>query len=1062
VLRFQLLGPLRAWYDDIEVDLGPPARRAVLGLLVLAGGEPISRSELVDALWGERPPASVANVLQTHVKHLRRLLEPGRPAQQPSVLLPHVGGGYAIRADLVDSDLIGFRRLIGLAGVAEREGDTRQAAALLGEAVRLWRGQPLADIPSLAGHPKLVGLSAERRHTVTRFGEAMIAIGAAEDALPALGEAAAEQPLDEWAHATLIDANRAAGRRSAAFTVYHGIRARLADELGVSPGPKLSAAYLALLHDDVTTGAPADDPSRTEVPAQLPADVVDFSGRVDELLELDGLLPSTDGEASVPLVVISGSAGVGKTALAVHWAHRIRHRYPDGQLYANLRGHARQGPAQPIEILAAFLFSLGIPPDRAPLDVETAAALLRTSLAGRRVLIILDNAGGADQIRPLLPGNNDCLVLVTARERMVGLVARNGARHLVLDVLSRADALDLLDRVLDAHRLAADPEAAVEFARLCAHLPLALRIAAAKLADHPHCTVADHVAEMRAGNPLSSFDVHGDEQTAVRSAFDLSYRALPQPDQRLFRLLGLVPGADVTADAAAALAGTEEHQADRELQGLARAHLVEQHAHDRYRFHDLLRHYAVERTLAQDTEADRRTALHRLHEWYLRGVESAGRTLYSHMLRLPARTSNSAVTEVTVDAAARSEAARWLDAERSNIVATVQHAAGHGPRQVAWLLADAMRGYFWLSMRATEWSATATAGLAAASAEGAIQAQAAAQFSLADLNFRLSRYREAVRGYTRALLLARRADWPECQAAVLGNLGCVYWQAGRLTRAVTHLSRAFRRSRDIGQPAGQATALGNLGLVYFQLGRLEQAEKHYLAALDLHRQIGSRYGEAVNLSNLGQVRHVRGRPRDAVDLLTTAITLHGEAGDRYGDTNTHRVLAMTLTETGSHHDAIEHGRIALESARVMEDPRAEAEALIVLAGIRHRLGEHGDTAATYRRALELARSTGDRYPEIEALLGLATVEADIGLALRVADLAGQAGYRALEGQALTAAADIQLHHDNSADALRHAVRALSVHRETGHRLGEVRTLRALRRVLPDHQDSGTVVTPVST
>ena len=615
VLRVSVLGPLRAWRDDVELDLGPPARRAVLGLLLLAGGAYVSQSELVDALWGNRPPATVANVLQTHVKHLRRLLEPGRRARTRSEVLRYTNGGYAIAAEAVESDLNVFRRQLGLAHDAERDGAVDRLGTALADGLTCWQGRPLADIPALATHPKVETLIAERRRTLIRYGEAMIALGAAEEAVAMLGEAAAEQPLDERMQATLINATRAAGRRAAAFEIYAAVRRRLTDELGVGPGPELTSAHLALLRDEPDVEVTGAESADLVVPAQLPADV-GLSGRAGPIRALDQTL---EGGGSVPIVVISGSAGVGKTALAVHWAHRVRHRFPDGQLFANLGG--RGVTVRPIRMLAAFLFSLGIPAERVPVDVETAGALLRTTLAGRRVLIVLDNARDADQVRPLLPGNRDSMVVVTSRERMVGLVARDGARQLTLDVLSRTAALDLLGRTLGHERVDADRASAIELASLCAWLPLALRIAAAKLADHPHCTIADHVEELRAGNALSALEVHGDEQAAVRVAFDQSYGALSTPGQRLFRLLGLVPVAAVSVRTAAVLAGISAAQAARELGNLARAHLVEQRAPDRYGlFHHLLRQYAVEQTPALDRDPERRAAVRRLRAWHLGGA----------------------------------------------------------------------------------------------------------------------------------------------------------------------------------------------------------------------------------------------------------------------------------------------------------------------------------------------------------------------------------------------------------------------------------------------------------
>jgi DNA-binding SARP family transcriptional activator len=414
-VRIQLLGGLRAWRGGGEIDVGPPARRAVLGLLALAGGETVTTSELVDSLWGDRPPRSAVNVLQTHVKHLRRVLEPDRPRRTGSDALPHIRGGYALKQ--VDVDLTRVRRLVAEA----RHRDSARAAELLREALRLWPGHPLADIPFLASHPKIVALVAERRDVLARYADTMIAIGAAAEALPHIAEAAAEQPLDEPAQARLIRAYRAVGQRAN----YQEVRDRLVDELGVDPGPELRAAHAALLQGEHV-------PVRRR-PKQLPAEPFGFTGRHTELSVLD------DWVTRVPVAVLSGPTGVGKSALAVYWAHRVRQRFPDGQLYADLRGRVR-----PIDVLSRFLTALGVHAEQVPADLVAASALYRTLMAGRKMLVLLDNVTGPHQVRPLLPDAPGCFVVVTGRDA----VTVPNARRLMLDALTPDDALLLLATVL--------------------------------------------------------------------------------------------------------------------------------------------------------------------------------------------------------------------------------------------------------------------------------------------------------------------------------------------------------------------------------------------------------------------------------------------------------------------------------------------------------------------------------------------------------------------------------------------------------------------------------------
>ncbi|MFK0251698.1 AfsR/SARP family transcriptional regulator [Amycolatopsis azurea] len=996
-VRIQVLGSLRVWLDRAELDLGPPGRRAVLGLLVLAGGEAMSKQDLVDALWGDRPPRSAVNVLQTHVKHLRRLMEPGRASRSGSEILPYVGGGYALRWDAAEIDLPLVRALAAEANDAQRDGETARSAALLGEALRWWRGKPLADIPSLATHPKVVALVAERRALLARYGDAMLAIGAADEVLTELVEAAADQPLDEPAQARLIRAYHGAGQRATAFRLYQEVRGRLVEELGVEPGAELLAAHAALLDDGETPPGPRP---AARVPRQLPAEPPGFTGRTTELSILDELVPRAGGSGgAVALAAVTGTAGAGKTALAVHWAHRVKDRFPDGQFYANLRGHSPGPPATALEVLTRFLSALEVPAERLPADTETASALYRTLMTDRKALVLLDNAVDVDQIRPLLPAGPGCLVLVTARERMTALVALHGARRLTLGMLDPGEALQLLARVLGSEWVRAEREAAAEVAGLCAYLPLALRIAAANLADNPGKSAEDYAVELRKGNLLAALTVPGDEQIAVRTAFDLSYAALPEETRQVFRLLSLLPGNDIGTEAVEVLTGAE--RAGTILDTLAGAHLVEQHAPDRFHFHDLLRRYAADRLTSLESPAESEAARRRLHEWYLRGVDAAAKIVYPHMFRIPL-----SVPDGLVPVAVKENAAEWLESELGNLVAVVEDAARLGPRPVAWLLADALRGYFWMSLRQVEWRAAAGAALSAAEAEGDPRARVSALFSLADLSFRQGRYREAVRHYTGALVLARRAGWPEARAAVLGNLGCVYWQSGRLPAAAARFSRGLELSRRAGKPAGEAVALGNLGLVHWEMGDLRAAADHYVQALRRYRGLGSRYGEAINLANLGQVQHARGRITEAAGLLAKALALHREAGNRAGEAETLGRLASVYCDLSRFTDALDHAREALRLARSTGEPRGEGEALVALASVHQRTGHRQDAVRRYRQALALLRETGDRYPEIDALIGLAAATGDLGQARQALALAGRAGYGALRKRAAAAVESI--------------------------------------------------------
>lgn len=732
------------------------------------------------------------------------------------------------------------------------------------------------------------------------------------------------------------------------------------------------------------------------VPAMLPAAVADFTGRVAQLRWLREV---TEGAppAAVVITAIVGTAGVGKTALAVHFGHQVRNRFPDGQLYLNLRGFGPGRPVLPGQALEALLYALGVPADAVPTDVDQAVGLYRSVLSGRRVLVVLDNAHRADQVRPLLPGAPGCQVLVTSRDRLGGLIAHDGARRLTLDVLTADEAGELLARIVGHHRVAAEPHAAAELAEVCARLPLAVRIAAANLLDQPRRPIAAYTEQLRAVDPLTALAVDGDEQGVVRAAFESSYTRLSLDAQRMFRRLGLLPGLDVTASAAAELAGVDRGGAAKLLDELAAAHLVDEPVPGRFACHDLLRRYAAARLDTDDTPAEREAAAGRLYDWYVRQVDGAAELLYPGLVRLPESLSEPPDPDVSL---------AWLDNERANLVAAIVHAARHGPRRMAWLLADAMRGYFCLRLYSADWLSVARAALTAAHLDAQPRAAAAAHLSLANLYLYQSNYDQAGDHGREALTLARRSGWRQGEAAILDNLGTVCWQAGLLEQAAGYYARALEINRQIGWRLGQANNLSNLGLVHRDSGQLASAVDHFTAALELDRQAETHNGEAVTLSNLGETYHAQGRLDQAHDQLTRAVALCRELGDRGGEANAlHRLAAVDL-DAGRDAAALTQAVDAVALAVEIDDPRVHADALIVLATVEHRRGWHAEAAEHLDRARQLAKESENRVPEATAMIGLAAVLHEASYAEQARELAAAAGYRLLEAQALATLADL--------------------------------------------------------
>ncbi len=1042
------------WQDGRQIQLGGMRQRTMLAVLALEPGRRVPWTELADAVWGEDPPATVRQQVQSSISALRR-------SMGDVIVTRPAGYELAVPAERVDVGL--FEMRVAEARSAAAQGRPERAVEVLREALALWRGAALTGVCGL--EVDAVRLEERRLTVFEECIELELRVGRHADLIAELSGVVAAHPLRERLVAQLMVALYRCGRKADALEVYRLTEKRLTSELGLDPGRELRQLEVAMLREDQGLDAPTPVPAQDSgaapavVPAHLPPDVVGYVGREGYLSALDAMLPAAadpDGEnrhyPRAAIAMIAGTAGVGKTALAVHWAHSVRDRFPDGQLYVNLRGYGGGEALRPIEALARFLRALGVPADKVPTDVDEATAMYRSLLSGKRMLVLLDNAHSAEQVRPLLPGTSGCLVMVTSRDQLTGLVALDGAKRLTLDVLNPDEATALLGRLVDADRVRAEPDAVAELARLCAHLPLALRIAAANLAGRPRDTVAAYAGELEAGNRLAKLQVDGDGPAAVRAAFGVSYIALAPPARRLFRLLGLAPGPDVTAAAAAVLADSTHEEARRLLDHLVAAHLIDQHAAGRFAFHDLLRLYAAERSTAEESGPDLDAAVRRLYDYYLHTADAAARQLYPHMVRLPLPATDVRRRPADVDDHARASA--WLDAERHNLVAAVGHAAAHGPLPAAWLLADTLRGYFQLRVDAVGWLSIGQAGLAAARAAGDVPGEAAAQLSLGSLDLLLGRHPQAIDRYDPALSLSRRTGWIEGQATILGNLGVAYRMSGQLMRAMDCHGEALVLEQRINRLAGQAAALVNLGAVCGELGRLRQATEYNEQALALYRQVGAGGAESIVRANLGELHHLLGNTDLALEHLTHALSLEEEIGNRANEAYAVCRLAVIRHDIGCHDEALPLVNTALALSRDTGYPRGECLALNILGDIHDRLGDHQRAVRCQQEALRIARETRRPNSEADSLVGLATIYQHLGEHDRALThlhdalaIAGDVGLELIEGVTLARLASVHLGLDQAERSVSHAQRALAINRRTGYRLEEARSHLVLGHAL---------------
>ncbi|WP_330458405.1 tetratricopeptide repeat protein [Streptomyces sp. NBC_00820] len=959
-VRFGVLGPVRAWHGEEPLHTGSPQQRALLAALLLREGRTATAAELIDALWGTEPPSQALAALRTYASRLRKVLGPG--------VLVSESGGYAVRG-LGDGalDLVAAQELAARAEKARGAGDPCRAREILNRALALWDGETLAGVPGPYADAQRVRLEEWRLQLLDSRLDMDLEQGCHAEAVSELTALTAAHPLRERLRELLMLALYRSGRQAEALAVYADTRRLLAEELGVDPRPGLRELQQRILRADPALAeppAPAARPSAAQVrPAQLPASVPDFTGRMSVVSELSGVLASpSDTEGRVMAVsALAGIGGVGKTTLAVHVAHRARPTFPDGQLYVDLQG-AGPRPAEPETVLGSFLRALGTADSAVPDSLEERAALYRSVLDGRRVLVLLDNARDAAQVRPLLPGTEGCAALVTSRVRMVGLA---GAHLVDLDVMSPEEALALFTRIVGEERVAAERKAALDVVAACGFLPLAIRIAASRLAARRTWTVAVLAAkladERRRLDELQAGDL------AVEATFELGYGQLEPAQARAFRLLGLADGPDLSLAAAAAVLDLPAEETEDLLESLVDTSLLESAAPGRYRFHDLVRLYA--RACAERDEqppSEREGALSRLLDFYLAtaagvyAIERPGDRLVDHLE--PTGVPGLVFPD-------RRAAQDWLYCEAVPLLACVrQSSTGATLRRAVdllWAAVDLAES----GANFKEYEAAAAALRDAARAASDGRAQGRAILLLANARHWSGQFAQADEEARQALALSETAadPLPCCWAANI--LGAFSFYQSRYAEAEEYLERAIRDFRACGDLPGTAAALCNLSRLHLQTERADSAVHLARQGSEMYEELGHSLKAANGHYALGLALGKSGRLDDAAAHLGQALSVFRASRQRLWEGMTLFRLAEVDLLAQRPAQAAVHAETALTPLREIGGEWRRGNVLTVLGKALNGIGHTGRAQVCWREALEIyERLDSPEAAEVRTLL----------------------------------------------------------------------------------------------
>jgi len=1080
-VRFALLGPVDVHGGGGPVEIRGALRRGLLATLLLNHGSVVSTDRLGELVWGDNPPTSVTTSLYNQIMRLRQAL--GEDADRIRAVAP----GYLIHVEPGELDLDEFARLCSLAREATAHQRWTSASELYAEALALWRGDILADVPMLQSNAAIHQFQEDRLVAVRGRIEADLNLGRHEEVVGELHALISDHPLRETFHEQLMLALYRSGRQADALGVYRDLRRFTVAELGAEPGLALRELHNRILRSDPGLDAPkpapiprpmpkSASPGRS-VPRQLPADTRLFTGRYNELAALDALAKAAGDGAEPGMAVISainGLGGLGKTALAVRAGHRVAAQFPDGQLFIDLRGYSDdQEPVDAGYALDYLLRSLAVSPQAIPKDLGERAAFYRSRLAGTRTLILLDNVASTAQVRPLLPGAPGCLVVITSRNRLMGL---DDAHLLTLDALSTDEAVSLLRRTAGLSRVpeAEDQHEVELLVELCGRLPLAVRIVAARLRHHRSLTVARLVAELRmTAGRLAHLR---DEDRDLASVFESSYVDLPPAEQRLLRRLSLTPGPDFDVRGVANLIDQDYRGAERLLESLLDHNLLIQHTPLRYRLHDLVRAFALGLGRTDADEQGESAALDRLLTYFEHGAHAANSNLIR--TRRPGPPPSAAAPAVAAELTDRDSSLAWMQAERANLLALIPYAAERGRVARAVYLAANLTTHLHQDGLWPQAEQMHVAVIDLASAADDAPAEAEALANLAWVRSKTGRTAAAIQDYEHALAVSRKFDRRDIEALALGGLAeahsqrgdapasiATYKQAldiylelgdrrgeadtlrrlaseihlsGDLQLAMKLLNRAQAAFARVGDRVGEATAIGSLGRIQFSMGDMAGAALSTESCLVIFRELGSKVNEATGLYELSRIRHATGAYEAAAELCRQSVALFRDLGHAMGQGNALKGLGVAALAIGDVPAAIGYLEGSLEVFRTMDAFASQADLLQELAAAHLAAGNHAAAASALTEAMGLTGEFSRDHVVAQTLHRLGTLtmatgahEQALSYFRQARALSSELRYPLDEAQALEGAARCEVELGDRASALRDLREAVEIFQRVG-------------------------------